>query len=332
MIRSCALATSPPAAPVAPCPAPLVALLRNPGQRAGRAAGQSRRVARGRAGAAMESETIARDEALQKQARLVGSAARSDLGNAYRREGSPLGHAILSYERAALLTPRDPVTRGGHRRRVAAPGMAARRASAALSPPRAAALAARMERGSPWRRAGSLASRSPRPAFCPRGASSGSSAGRRGARGRALLGGPRRSCSVSPRRDDAVVVARRRRQLAALALRRRGGRGERGRRRARRRDRAATTASSASATGRAAPAGPTRGCRRAAGRLALVSHGANAPRVPTMMGSVMRILVVEDDEEIGRFVVRGLQQEGHHVDWVKQRPRGALAGSRLEAD
>lgn len=31
----------------------------------------------------------------------------------------------------------------------------------------------------------------------------------------------------------------------------------------------------------------------------------------------MNFLVIEDDEKIGSFVARGLQQEGHHVDWVK---------------
>jgi DNA-binding response OmpR family regulator len=31
----------------------------------------------------------------------------------------------------------------------------------------------------------------------------------------------------------------------------------------------------------------------------------------------MNLLVVEDDDKIGSFVTRGLQQEGHHVDWVK---------------
>ncbi len=29
----------------------------------------------------------------------------------------------------------------------------------------------------------------------------------------------------------------------------------------------------------------------------------------------MNLLVVEDDDKIGSFVTRGLQQEGHHVDW-----------------
>jgi DNA-binding response OmpR family regulator len=31
----------------------------------------------------------------------------------------------------------------------------------------------------------------------------------------------------------------------------------------------------------------------------------------------MNLLVVEDDEKIGSFIARGLEQEGHHVDWVK---------------
>jgi two-component system OmpR family response regulator len=31
----------------------------------------------------------------------------------------------------------------------------------------------------------------------------------------------------------------------------------------------------------------------------------------------MRLLVIEDDEKIGAFVTRGLEQDGHRVDWVK---------------
>jgi DNA-binding response OmpR family regulator len=31
----------------------------------------------------------------------------------------------------------------------------------------------------------------------------------------------------------------------------------------------------------------------------------------------MRLLLVEDDASIGRFVVRGLEQEGHVVDWLR---------------
>ncbi len=31
----------------------------------------------------------------------------------------------------------------------------------------------------------------------------------------------------------------------------------------------------------------------------------------------MRLLLVEDDEKLGAFVTRGLEQEGHRVDWVK---------------
>jgi DNA-binding response OmpR family regulator len=31
----------------------------------------------------------------------------------------------------------------------------------------------------------------------------------------------------------------------------------------------------------------------------------------------MRLLVIEDDEKIGAFVTRGLEQEGHRVDWAK---------------
>jgi two-component system OmpR family response regulator len=36
----------------------------------------------------------------------------------------------------------------------------------------------------------------------------------------------------------------------------------------------------------------------------------------------MHVLVVEDDEKIGSFVTRGLEQEGHRVDWVKNGNEG----------
>jgi len=36
----------------------------------------------------------------------------------------------------------------------------------------------------------------------------------------------------------------------------------------------------------------------------------------------MRLLVVEDDEKIGAFIARGLEQEGHRVDWVKSGNEG----------
>lgn len=41
----------------------------------------------------------------------------------------------------------------------------------------------------------------------------------------------------------------------------------------------------------------------------------------------MNLLVIEDDDKIGNFVARGLQQEGHHVDWVKNGHEG-LARAR----
>ena len=31
----------------------------------------------------------------------------------------------------------------------------------------------------------------------------------------------------------------------------------------------------------------------------------------------MHLLLIEDDEKIGAYITRGLEQEGHHVDWVK---------------
>ncbi|MEO8900440.1 MAG: response regulator transcription factor [Polyangiaceae bacterium] len=36
----------------------------------------------------------------------------------------------------------------------------------------------------------------------------------------------------------------------------------------------------------------------------------------------MRLLVIEDDEKIGGFVTRGLEQEGHRVDWAKTGDEG----------
>jgi two-component system OmpR family response regulator len=36
----------------------------------------------------------------------------------------------------------------------------------------------------------------------------------------------------------------------------------------------------------------------------------------------MHVLVVEDDEKIGAFITRGLEQEGHRVDWVKNGNEG----------
>jgi two-component system OmpR family response regulator len=41
----------------------------------------------------------------------------------------------------------------------------------------------------------------------------------------------------------------------------------------------------------------------------------------------MKLLVVEDDDKIGSFVTRGLQQESHQVDWVKNGEEG-LARAR----
>ncbi|MCB9652552.1 MAG: response regulator transcription factor [Deltaproteobacteria bacterium] len=37
----------------------------------------------------------------------------------------------------------------------------------------------------------------------------------------------------------------------------------------------------------------------------------------------MKLLVIEDDEKIGLFVTKGLQQEGHVVDWVRDGDEGA---------
>jgi two-component system, OmpR family, response regulator len=39
----------------------------------------------------------------------------------------------------------------------------------------------------------------------------------------------------------------------------------------------------------------------------------------------MHLLVVEDDEKIGSFIARGLEQEGHQVDWVKNGNDGLTA-------
>jgi two-component system OmpR family response regulator len=48
----------------------------------------------------------------------------------------------------------------------------------------------------------------------------------------------------------------------------------------------------------------------------------------------MRLLLVEDDHKIGAFVEKGLQQEGHTVDWVRSGPEGVAAlldGTAYEA-
>ncbi|MCA9549194.1 MAG: response regulator transcription factor [Myxococcales bacterium] len=37
----------------------------------------------------------------------------------------------------------------------------------------------------------------------------------------------------------------------------------------------------------------------------------------------MKLLVIEDDEKIGAFVAKGMQQEGHVVDWVRDGESGA---------
>src|ERR1700690_3001838 len=39
----------------------------------------------------------------------------------------------------------------------------------------------------------------------------------------------------------------------------------------------------------------------------------------------MRLLVVEDDQKIGAFVEKGLRQEGHAVDWVRDGREGVAA-------
>src|ERR1700679_798515 len=52
--------------------------------------------------------------------------------------------------------------------------------------------------------------------------------------------------------------------------------------------------------------------------------------VRTIFGSAMRILVIEDDEKIGQFIVNGLRQACHVVDWSRDGEAGlslALDGS-----
>jgi two-component system, OmpR family, response regulator len=46
----------------------------------------------------------------------------------------------------------------------------------------------------------------------------------------------------------------------------------------------------------------------------------------------MRLLVVEDDEKIGAFLVKGLRQEGHVVDWVRTGGDGASAFQEIRYD
>lgn len=38
----------------------------------------------------------------------------------------------------------------------------------------------------------------------------------------------------------------------------------------------------------------------------------------------MNLLVVEDDDKIGAFVARGLEQDGHHVEWTKDGTEGLV--------
>jgi DNA-binding response OmpR family regulator len=48
----------------------------------------------------------------------------------------------------------------------------------------------------------------------------------------------------------------------------------------------------------------------------------------------MRLLLVEDDQKIGAFIEKGLQQEGHAVDWARTGPDGVAAlvdGTAYEA-
>jgi two-component system, OmpR family, response regulator len=46
----------------------------------------------------------------------------------------------------------------------------------------------------------------------------------------------------------------------------------------------------------------------------------------------MRLLLVEDDEKIGSFVLRGLEQDGHRVDWVKNGSDGFVFAKRTAYD
>ncbi len=46
----------------------------------------------------------------------------------------------------------------------------------------------------------------------------------------------------------------------------------------------------------------------------------------------MNILVIEDDEKIGSFVARGLQQEGHRVEWVKNGHDGFASARQAGHD
>ena len=46
----------------------------------------------------------------------------------------------------------------------------------------------------------------------------------------------------------------------------------------------------------------------------------------------MNFLVVEDDEKIGSFIARGLQEEGHHVDWIKTGDEGFAVAREARHD
>lgn len=59
--------------------------------------------------------------------------------------------------------------------------------------------------------------------------------------------------------------------------------------------------------------------------------GLDGARCRTDLDS-MHFLVVEDDDKIGSFIQRGLEQEGHHVDWVKDGNEGVAFGRTADYD
>jgi DNA-binding response OmpR family regulator len=46
----------------------------------------------------------------------------------------------------------------------------------------------------------------------------------------------------------------------------------------------------------------------------------------------MRVLLIEDEEGIGKFISQGLREANHHVDWVKDGEQGLTHGLEAEYD
>jgi two-component system, OmpR family, copper resistance phosphate regulon response regulator CusR len=49
-------------------------------------------------------------------------------------------------------------------------------------------------------------------------------------------------------------------------------------------------------------------------------------------GAIMRLLLVEDEDGIGKFIYQGLREAGHHVDWVQEGEKGLEYALNVEYD